>query len=397
MTPNETAADLRTVNAGIAAGYDIMPFDPRIDPAIDPDRVLGVAALYGAAPSGNSALDGLDVLDLGCGTGVQLAHVGALTSGRLPGRLVGIDLSASACDRARERCRPFGERCLILKGDLAETDPASLGQFDLIYHVGVLYLTPPTVRARILALIAACLKPGGVAVISYFAGHGPMLMAGLNRILRAQDDPTAAPALRLAAARARIDELLGPLERSPRNEIMLQVLGYARGCEDTLLFHEMLNQPLSAIPTAALEAALARDGVHFLNWIAPGPFGATTAADERARIADAFDLTGGGYHYGLFAKTAGMARPDPRQVRWQTCLKRTNPGSGPGAFNDPATGRSVNIAAPATAAMLDMLAGGDQSWEKFSGDKFSGLADADSRARDVLALWQMGAMTPLRF
>ncbi|MGZ6195944.1 MAG: hypothetical protein ACXWML_12040, partial [Candidatus Binataceae bacterium] len=204
-----------------------------------------------------------------------------------------------------------------------------------------------------------------------------------NQMLRAQDDVTAPAKQRVAAARVRIDELLQPLERGARAQIMLQVLRYARGCEDSILFHEMLNQPLSTIPTVALETTLGAAGVHFLNWIVPGPFGETANAAERARIADAYDLTGGGYHYGVFAKTSEPARPDPSRVRWQTRLRRT--GSGPGVFNDQATGRSVNVQTPATAAMLDTLAASPAC-----------VAADPAVQRDVIGLWQMGLMTPLR-
>ncbi len=168
-TSASSSSELRAVNARIATAYDVMPFDSEAIPGIDPVRVLGVGALYGAAPAGDS----FDILDLGCGTGVQMARLGGLTKGRI----VGADLSVSACAAARARCAAFGSRVEVICGDLLDLEPARLGQFDLIYNVGVLYVTPPEVQRHVLSLMASCLKPGGVALLSYYAGTAPLLMA----------------------------------------------------------------------------------------------------------------------------------------------------------------------------------------------------------------------------
>ena len=58
--------DVRAVNAKIGENYDTLPYDCHPDPELDPERVLGLAALYGCAADGDVAID---VLDLGCGTG----------------------------------------------------------------------------------------------------------------------------------------------------------------------------------------------------------------------------------------------------------------------------------------------------------------------------------------
>ena len=54
--------DVRVVNAKIGQNYDTLPYDCRADPDLDPERVLGLAALYGCAPDAGADID---ILDLG--------------------------------------------------------------------------------------------------------------------------------------------------------------------------------------------------------------------------------------------------------------------------------------------------------------------------------------------
>src|SRR5204863_144465 len=140
-----------------------LPYETPADPRLKPRAVLGFGAVFGCP----GALD--DVLDLGCGTGVQLAQAGP----EMTGRLVGADLSRENCRHTEEKLEAFGDRVWIHCGDILDLNPEELGQFDLIYAVGLIYAVPPAVRAQALALIGACLKPGGVALISHYAGALP--------------------------------------------------------------------------------------------------------------------------------------------------------------------------------------------------------------------------------
>lgn len=194
----------RTINARIAAAYDRVPYDPAASPGLDPDAVLRFTGRIDDSTN-------VDVLDLGCGTGAQLARTGALTSGRL----VGVDLSQSACDKARERTAPVGKRCQIICADFLDLQAEDLGSFDLIYHIGVLYVTPTVVQHRLLDLIGRCLKPGGSAVISYYAGVLPLIMAGLHGVLRGAVDPEFPPETQVTAARRQIQNMAEVLGRSP--------------------------------------------------------------------------------------------------------------------------------------------------------------------------------------
>lgn len=389
-------SELREINSKIAGAYDLVPYDPVAITALDAERVLGLAALYGAGPKASS----FDVLDLGCGTGAQLARAAAHNGG---GRLVGTDLSQSACATARERCAGFGPRAHIVCADFLDIDAAMLGQFDLIYHVGVLYITPPEVQRRLLALVAACLKPGGAAVVSYYYGTHALLLAGLQKTLRLAVDRQAPPATQVVQAREYLREMSRVLSQQGGDQRLMQaVLQQAGARSDSILFHELLGEHFDAISTASLETALGADGVHFLNWVTPGPQGRPTTARERALMADAIDYAGGGYRYAVFAKTESARGPDPRRgLVWESPLVREGGGT-PAVFRDPSSGLSVNTNV-VTEAALDLLAEGPRGWDDLAPAVARKLAarippvkDAlVTLERELLLLWQYGLLAPL--
>ena len=131
------------------------------------------ADLHGEARRVDALLAGLDrrpadVLDAGCGTGrvaVRLAELGH--------RVVGADLDASMLGEARAS-RPDLDWRLV---DLARLD---LGRrFDLVVAAGNLWplLTPGT-HARVIARLAAHLRPGGLLVLGFGldADHLPFML-----------------------------------------------------------------------------------------------------------------------------------------------------------------------------------------------------------------------------
>jgi len=387
---------VRAANAEITAAYDRVPYDPPASPGLDAERIFGLSALYGCVP----AQADIDVLDLGCGTGAQLARAGAQTRGRV----VGTDLSPSACDAATRRCAPLGPRAEIMCADFLDLDPTALGQFDLIYHVGVLYITPPEVQRRLLHLIAACLKPGGVAVISYYAGTQSVLHASLQPLMRLAVDPHAPAAVQVTQARARLQDMSQTLARQPGDHrTMLGVLQQAQMRSDDVLFHELLNHSFTALSTSSLEAALGADGVHFLNWLIPGDFAATPTPHARALQADTLDLAGGGYHYALFGKCTAEKGADIRadNLMWHTRLMRTGARDKDlTVFRD--TSQNINVSASAVmASALDALGVAPSRWQTLAAvvtrevGKDGNPSPLDILQREGLMLWQHGLLTPL--
>jgi S-adenosylmethionine-diacylgycerolhomoserine-N-methlytransferase len=93
------------------------------------------------------------VLEIGCGTGSNLALLGRL----LPtAQLVGVDLALPMLERARKR---LGHRAQLLHGAIGEVDTGR--PFDLVLASYMLSMSGPALRDCIRAAKAA-LAPGGV-------------------------------------------------------------------------------------------------------------------------------------------------------------------------------------------------------------------------------------------
>jgi len=116
-----------------------------------------IAARSRYAPWMAEALDyngsaGLDVLDVGCGQGIDLAQLAAGT------RAVGIDLTPRHVELAREHLAAFGLEAEVERGD-AEALSFADQSFDRVFSNGVLHHTPDIEAA--LREILRVLRPGG--------------------------------------------------------------------------------------------------------------------------------------------------------------------------------------------------------------------------------------------
>ncbi len=102
---------------------------------------------------------GLAVLEVGCGTGTQVAFY------RDRGcRVTGIDLSPAMLQMARRR---LGGRTLVCQGDAAMM-PYPDGSFDLVLATLVLHEMDPVVRLAVMQDMTRVLAPGGrIGIIDY--------------------------------------------------------------------------------------------------------------------------------------------------------------------------------------------------------------------------------------
>jgi ubiquinone/menaquinone biosynthesis C-methylase UbiE len=103
---------------------------------------------------------GARVLEIGCGTGTDLAEFA-----RAGAIVTGVDLTARGIEIARSRFQVYG-----LSGEFAIGDAEDLSfpdeSFDVVYSFGVLHHTPNTERA--VEEIHRVLRPGGRAIVMLY-------------------------------------------------------------------------------------------------------------------------------------------------------------------------------------------------------------------------------------
>ncbi len=387
-------SQLLEVNAAIADDYSTFVYDPVANPLLDIDRIFGQAALFGELGKP------VDVLDLACGTGVQLARI----ADQVSGRLVGTDISPEPARLAQERLTQYGARAEVLCCDLLDVDPEALGQFDLIYNIGVIYVVPPAVQRKIIDLIGKCLRPGGVAVLSYHAGSLPAIRTNLHRLLSAGLE-NAEPAVAMQEARDRAQQLAGLIEHTPGADLLRATVSVVASQSDVVFYHEVFNSCFGAMQTSAIARELVQYGLDFAWYLSPFFGEVQQSSLERSISADVADFISGQYRYAVFAKyhAATPLTPTSPQLRWGSDLHRDNPGEfdGEQTFIQRGGTLSATVRTRASAAMFDCLADGSLGWEELVAETGKRLAaelvqtDLDAMKADIALMWQHGMMTPL--
>lgn len=294
----------RDTNDRIAKSYDNRPWTQRYPDGLDPGSLLSLSRSYG----GDGCFD--DVLDLGCGTGALLVRAGE----RSAGRLVGADISPNSCARARLALEPYGDRAEIINADMLDLKAGDIGQFDLIYCTGVIFVVPADVRRHILGLIGQCLRPGGAALISYYAGLSSAVRAHVGKTLRAFAGSCAVTGVdSTLKGREAVDLLRPALRRQSHFTLALRrAFGQLDKLEDDFFYAEMLNGDFEALSTAEINRSFQDAGVEFATYLGHSGFEPDYSASDRAMMADRFDLTDGAFRYALFVKPNSPDRSPSR-------------------------------------------------------------------------------------
>ncbi len=277
---------------GTAGGdYDAIPYNARASEQLSIEKIVSAARGFGltGAPK--------DILDLGCGYGKQLA----LAAPAAAGRLVGVDASEVHCAGARSTLAPWSERAEVLHRDFDTLEPGELGEFDIIYCIGTLYTLPTSTRDKVLALVRACLRPGGVLVVSYYAGTRALIKTAISAYVRRLYRPGDS----IESALARVRE---NLEFTQRCETPLAIdavreqirLSLASG--DVVLSHENLGHGIVVQSTLDINAQLTPANIHFLFYTTYDASSFHIDSGTRLLLAETLDLLEGGYRHALFGR-----------------------------------------------------------------------------------------------
>lgn len=373
--------------------YDQVPWGEQGAFTSGLNAILGIARLYGAGSNVR------DVLDLGCGGGGSLQQI----ADDVPGRLVGIDLSPQSCELARAQLAPYGDRATIICGDLANLEPEELGQFDMIFLVGVLYILPPSEHQALLDLAARCLRPGGLLILSYYNGGTAVLRASIYNSLRvAAEEPGD-----LTETVGRYRSLLRELRESIRGDSAAENLTRLAiheidKLEDDALYHEAFTPHFQAMQTVQINEALRRHDIRFLTPTIVTSASALAKSAQRALVDDRNCLIASGYEYAFFGRVDdGPPDASAWNIRWTSRLKRSEDPSeldGHGRFILNPGGQPFEIEAPLTQRMLDALTDTPMTFQEALRVACEDVEATDEEvaraASDFLVLWQLATLSP---
>ena len=133
---------------------------------------------------------GRDVLEVGCGAGVDLARFA-----RGGARVTGVDLAASAIALARAN---FEQQGLTGRFEIANGEqlPFSDASFDLVFAHGVVQYTPDS--RRLVEECCRVLRPGGEAVFQVY--NRISWLNGLSKLMKVGLEHEDAPVLKKLSA-----------------------------------------------------------------------------------------------------------------------------------------------------------------------------------------------------
>lgn len=266
------------------SAYDQLPYQSAPVAETHPDHLAAVAVVCGLNPPPPHSAR---VLELGCAEGGNLVPM----AWQYPeASWLGIDLSPRQIDLGRALAAELGLGNLRLEvADAAALTPAVWGRFDYILAHGLFSWVPPEVGEGILAGIAACLAPGGLAYVSYNTLPGWRLRGVVRDLLGASDIPEAASAERLARARhalAALQQALG----GRADPYALLVGGEAarlRELPDAYLFHEYLAPHNHALLFQEFVALARRHGLAYVGEVGCGELLADGESDQPLAAAAA--------------------------------------------------------------------------------------------------------------
>jgi SAM-dependent methyltransferase len=121
-------------------------------------------------------IDGLKVLDLGCGDGTT-----AIPAARLGADVLGVDIARNLVDAGNARAKAQGlSNCTFRQGDASDLHDLDDDSFDLVVSIfGAMFAPRPFDVAREMARVT---RPGGRIVMGNWIPNDPTFVAQILRI-----------------------------------------------------------------------------------------------------------------------------------------------------------------------------------------------------------------------
>ena len=176
--------------------YDEVPYltRPRIE--THPDRLAAVGTLFGMTPA---KVASCRVLEIGCGDGSNLVPLAYY----LPGSFaVGVDLAPGPIAAAQQMANDLQlSNIRLVPADCRDMGP-EIGEFDYIIAHGLYSWVPPEVRDALLRVCRQCLRPNGIAFVSYNLYPGRHMRQMLREMMLYQIRDVRSPIRRIEQARS---------------------------------------------------------------------------------------------------------------------------------------------------------------------------------------------------
>jgi len=218
--------------------YDEIHFPNLPVPTSQPDRLATIGLLRGLDTTPPSRAK---VLELGCATGQNLLPL----ADRYPeATFLGIDFSAGQIARAQEAAAAVGlTNVQFQHADIELLSAESLGTFDYIIAQGVYSWVPSQVRDKLLSICHDCLKPAGVAYVSYKTYPGWHVHDMLRQMMLHEGRNARTTGERIAAARGLLNFLADSLpEKRPYAELVRGEVELLTRQSDAYLRHDHLEE-----------------------------------------------------------------------------------------------------------------------------------------------------------
>jgi methyltransferase-like protein/cyclopropane fatty-acyl-phospholipid synthase-like methyltransferase len=249
------------MSAPALTSYDLIPYPNYSFPQTHPDRLAALAALLGLEPT---PVEHCRVLELGCAAGSNLIPMAE----ELPhSRFVGIDLSQTQIGEGRKAIAELGLTNIELRPQsILDFEPGS-EMFDYILCHGVYSWVPPDVQEQILAISRHCLRPNGVAYVSYNTLPGWHMRGMIRDMMLYHGRRFSDPRQQIAQARHLLDFLVSSVntEQNPYGQFLRSELEKLRQSPDAYLFHDHLEEHNSPI---YFHQFIERAAVHQLRYLA---------------------------------------------------------------------------------------------------------------------------------
>jgi methyltransferase-like protein/cyclopropane fatty-acyl-phospholipid synthase-like methyltransferase len=231
------------MSATALTSYDLIPYPNFSFPQTHPDRLAVLAALLGLEPP---PIEHCCVLELGCAAGSNLIPMAE----ELPhSTFVGFDLSQTQIDAGRKAIAELGLTNIELRQQsILDFEPGS-EMFDYILCHGVYSWVPPDVQEQILAISRNCLRPDGVAYVSYNTLPGWHMCGMIRDMMLYHGRRFPDPRQQIAQARHLLDFLVSSVntEQNPYGQFLRSELEKLRQAPDAYLFHDHLEEHNSPI------------------------------------------------------------------------------------------------------------------------------------------------------